>query len=138
MSQSEQYWVSGYELSRPVMLSNIHIFLGPSASVRPYTYHGRDGYLVTGSRLTQEQIEDLKNMSKKFEREQSMKSLHMATDSSESTETQDAYISKLIPVNARGRDYGRDRERERERPRERDHYTSDRAFDRNPNSRRYW
>lgn len=39
MSQHEQYWLPGYELSRQVILSNIHIFLGPTASARPYTYH---------------------------------------------------------------------------------------------------
>ncbi|KAE8401683.1 hypothetical protein BDV37DRAFT_174774 [Aspergillus pseudonomiae] len=38
MSQVQQYWLPGYGLSRHIVLGHIQYFLGPSASVRPYTY----------------------------------------------------------------------------------------------------
>jgi hypothetical protein len=39
MDQSkQQYWLPGFGLSRHVVLSQIHCFLGPTASVRPFTY----------------------------------------------------------------------------------------------------
>jgi hypothetical protein len=37
-SQVQEYWLPGYGLSRNIVLSNIQYFLGPSATVRPYTY----------------------------------------------------------------------------------------------------
>ena len=53
-SPPESYFVPGYGISRYVMLSHIHLFLGSQASVRPYSYQGREGYLVTapGAPLT--------------------------------------------------------------------------------------
>ena len=41
MSQVQQYWLPGYGLSRHIVLGHIHYFLGPSASVRPYSYQVR-------------------------------------------------------------------------------------------------
>jgi hypothetical protein len=38
MSQIQQYWLPGYGLSRQIVLGQIQYFLGPSATVRPYTY----------------------------------------------------------------------------------------------------
>lgn len=38
MSPVQQYWLPGYGLSRHIVLGHIHYFLGPSASVRPYSY----------------------------------------------------------------------------------------------------
>ncbi|KAJ5103649.1 hypothetical protein N7532_004178 [Penicillium argentinense] len=38
MSRVQQYWLPGYGLSRHIVLGHIHYFLGPSASVRPYSY----------------------------------------------------------------------------------------------------
>ena len=40
------YFVPGYMISRQVMFSNVHYFLGPQASVRPFTYQQREGYLI--------------------------------------------------------------------------------------------
>ena len=48
----QEYWLPGFSLSRKIVLSNIHYFLGPSATVRPFTYQGREGYLINGSLLT--------------------------------------------------------------------------------------
>ncbi|KAK2812501.1 hypothetical protein FQN49_008369 [Arthroderma sp. PD_2] len=130
MSHTEQYWLPGYELSRQVVLSNIHIFLGPTASARPYTYHGRDGYLVTGSRLTQQQIDDLKTMSKKFELDQTIKTMHMSSSYEETGDSaSQTSIHKPVPVST----LSRGRERLKEREREREH----RSYDRGSRSRRY-
>jgi hypothetical protein len=38
MSQVQQYWLPGYGLSRQIVLGQIQYFLGPTATVRPYTY----------------------------------------------------------------------------------------------------
>ena len=50
----DTYFVPGFGISRYIMLSHIHLFLGSQASARPYSYLGREGYLVTapGSPLT--------------------------------------------------------------------------------------
>lgn len=34
----QEYWLPGYELSRQIVLRQIQYFLGPSATVRPYSY----------------------------------------------------------------------------------------------------
>lgn len=181
MSQPEQYWLPGYELSRQVILSNIHIFLGPTASARPYTYHVwnfqpfTNGYItlpfstfpdtvVLGPRWIpghwkqthpstsspslpagaayfhlcgpvclmmwpQQQIDDLKSMSKKFELDQTIKTMQLSSSHEEigdpATQTS---IHKPVPVSiSRGRERNRDRERGREH----------RSYDRGSRSRRY-
>ncbi|PVH95912.1 hypothetical protein DM02DRAFT_617576 [Periconia macrospinosa] len=67
------YFIPGYGISRAVMQNNIHYYCGPDAIVRPYTHHGRDGFLVTtvGPALTPAQIEDLKLASRDYEEKQS-------------------------------------------------------------------
>ena len=42
-----QYFVPGYSISRHIIFSHINYYLGPYASVRPFSYRGREGYLVT-------------------------------------------------------------------------------------------
>ena len=49
-SGDESYFVPGYGISRHIMFSQVHFYLGPYASVRPYSYQGREGYLVTAGR----------------------------------------------------------------------------------------
>ena len=34
---AQEYWLPGYELSRQIVLRQIQYFLGPSATVRPYS-----------------------------------------------------------------------------------------------------
>ena len=48
------YFVPGYRISRHVMFTNIHYYLGPCATVRPFSYQQREGYLVSnpGTPLT--------------------------------------------------------------------------------------
>jgi hypothetical protein len=39
MPQADQeYWIAGYGLSRAIVLRQLQYFLGPSATVRPYSY----------------------------------------------------------------------------------------------------
>ena len=47
----KQYFVPGYQISRHIIFSHIQIYLGPYATVRPYSYRGREGYLVTAPGL---------------------------------------------------------------------------------------
>lgn len=72
-SQTQDYWLPGYRLSRHIVLGQLHYFLGPSASVRPYSYQvnglwsaakvradvrqGREGYLIHGAPLTKASFE---------------------------------------------------------------------------------
>ncbi|OJZ89566.1 hypothetical protein ASPFODRAFT_497209 [Aspergillus luchuensis CBS 106.47] len=105
MSQVQQYWLPGYGLSRHIVLGHIQYFLGPTASVRPYSYQGRDGYLIVGVPLTREQIDDLATMSREYERQES---LRMAGDSASPTAAatfgrHEPYINEIVPVRSSGR-----------------------------------
>ncbi|GAT23453.1 transcription factor RfeG [Aspergillus luchuensis] len=91
MSQVQQYWLPGYGLSRHIVLGHIQYFLGPTASVRPYSY--------------QEQIDDLATMSREYERQES---LRMAGDSASPTAAatfgrHEPYINEIVPVRSSGR-----------------------------------
>jgi len=48
------YFVPGYGLSRHVVLRHIPYYLGSGATVRPFSYQQREGYLVSspGAPLT--------------------------------------------------------------------------------------
>ncbi|PGH18921.1 hypothetical protein AJ80_04341 [Polytolypa hystricis UAMH7299] len=121
MAQPQQYWLPGYGLSRHVVLSQIQFFLGPSASARPYTYQGREGYLIMGSPLTREQISDLAHLSKEYEREASMRMTQSSQSyNSPSGKSPEPFINELVPVGQRSRGGDRERERGRDRERERD------------------
>ncbi|KAF2643659.1 hypothetical protein P280DRAFT_487626 [Massarina eburnea CBS 473.64] len=94
MVGQNSYFVPGFGISRAVMQNDIHYYCGPDAIVRPYTYQGRDGFLVTttGPALTQAQIDDLKISSREYEEKQS----RIADESS-------VFVNKPIPVHHRGR-----------------------------------
>ena len=49
---NQEYWLPGFSLSKKIVFQSIKHFLGPSATVRPYSYQGREGYLVRGPLLT--------------------------------------------------------------------------------------
>ncbi|CAO1602983.1 hypothetical protein XANCAGTX0491_006577 [Xanthoria calcicola] len=70
-NELKQYFLPGWGISRNILFSHIHFFLGPHASVRPYSYQGREGYLVItpGPPLTEKQIEDLQNLSRQYEQQ---------------------------------------------------------------------
>ncbi|OSS43962.1 hypothetical protein B5807_11325 [Epicoccum nigrum] len=67
------YFIPGFGISRAVIQSEIKYFCGPNAIVRPYTFQGRDGFLIStiGPPLTKAQIEDLKISSREYEEKQS-------------------------------------------------------------------
>lgn len=51
-NEHSHYFVPGFGISRHIIFSHINFFLGPYASCRSYSYHGREGYLITGPQLT--------------------------------------------------------------------------------------
>ncbi|KAJ9213752.1 hypothetical protein DTO166G4_4683 [Paecilomyces variotii] len=104
MSRVQRYWLPGYGLSRHIVLGHIQYFLGPSASARPYTYQGRDGYLIVGMPLTREQIEDLAAMSREYERQEALRMASNAyLDSTGRYSPTEPYINELVPVEHRPR-----------------------------------
>lgn len=44
-----EYFVPGYGISRQVIVEHIQLFLGPGSSARPYSYLGREGFLILTS-----------------------------------------------------------------------------------------
>ncbi|KAJ9636163.1 hypothetical protein H2204_005435 [Knufia peltigerae] len=70
---TSDYWLPGYGLSRHIVLRQMQYHLGPTATVRPYSYQGREGYLINGRELTKEQIDDLKRQSREYERQQTIR-----------------------------------------------------------------
>ncbi|KAJ6083196.1 hypothetical protein N7467_007331 [Penicillium canescens] len=107
MSPDQQYWLPGYGLSRHIVLGHIHYFLGPTASVRPYSYQGREGYLINGVPLTREQIDDLATMSREYERQEAARMAHNngtatsspGSDKSTYHTSHETFINEIIPIN---------------------------------------
>ncbi|KAJ5135182.1 uncharacterized protein N7515_004460 [Penicillium bovifimosum] len=103
MAPVQQYFLPGYGLSRHIVLGHIHYFLGPSATVRPYSYQGREGYLINGVPLTRDQIDDLMVMSREYERQEATRMVHNASAASASTTVNDTsnetYINEIIFLN---------------------------------------
>ncbi|KAA6411569.1 MAG: hypothetical protein FRX48_04849 [Lasallia pustulata] len=91
----KQYFVPGFGISRHIIFGHIQYYLGPSASVRPYSYQGREGYLVTapGQPLTKSQIEDLQNLSKQYE----LQAAERMRANESSTEQEELYINRPVP-----------------------------------------
>ncbi|KAJ4991513.1 hypothetical protein SVAN01_02894 [Stagonosporopsis vannaccii] len=73
MTTPNSYFIPGYGISRAVIQNEIRYHCGPDAIVRPYTFQGRDGFLIStiGPPLTKAQIEDLKISSQAYEEKQS-------------------------------------------------------------------
>ncbi|KAJ9650777.1 hypothetical protein H2198_009932 [Neophaeococcomyces mojaviensis] len=63
------YFLEGDGLARHVVLRHVGYMAGPNAEVRRFTYERRDGYFVFGRLLQEEQIADLKRLSREHERE---------------------------------------------------------------------
>lgn len=61
-----KYWIPHQDIHRRVITQELQYYLGPQATVRPYTLEGEDGFLITtpGSCLTDEQIDDICRKSK--------------------------------------------------------------------------
>ena len=115
-TQIQEYWLPGFMLSRHIVLGQLQYFLGPTARVRPFSYQGRDGYLIVGMQLTRVrmtpgpsrsvsdnqkgQIDDLQSLSREYERQETIRM-------SRSSGQRDAYINEPIPVARRSSpDYG--------------------------------
>lgn len=48
------YFLPGYGISRPIIFNHYQLLLGPSATIKPFSYQKREGYMITnvGSALT--------------------------------------------------------------------------------------
>ena len=113
------YFVPGYGISRQVILSWYQRLLGPTATIRPFSYQQREGYMITnaGSPLTkvgllqtslswlrrstadgsQDQIEDLKRLSQEFEEREAMRMVAKAGTNSNG----EVFINQPVPVQQR-------------------------------------
>ena len=45
--QYHSYFIPGYRLSKHVMINQVQLFVGHDYTIRPFTYHHREGYLLT-------------------------------------------------------------------------------------------
>ncbi|KAI0908161.1 hypothetical protein F4823DRAFT_564123 [Ustulina deusta] len=56
-----RYWIPHLDINKKVITQELQCYLGPEATVRPYTRQGEDGFLITtpGACLTDEQIDDI-------------------------------------------------------------------------------
>ncbi|KAI1439176.1 hypothetical protein GGR50DRAFT_690529 [Xylaria sp. CBS 124048] len=56
-----RYWIPHHDIDKKVITQELQCYLGPEATVRPYTRQGEDGFLITtpGGPLTDEQIDDI-------------------------------------------------------------------------------
>ncbi|CAM1501101.1 Fc.00g102630.m01.CDS01 [Cosmosporella sp. VM-42] len=63
-----RYWIPHLDIHKKVITQELQYYLGPQATVRPYTFEGEDGFLITtpGSCLTDEQIDDICRKSKEL------------------------------------------------------------------------
>jgi len=52
--EPKSWFLPGYGISRQVILNHYQFFLGPSATIRPFRYQHREGYMLThtGKTLT--------------------------------------------------------------------------------------
>ncbi|KAJ9603602.1 hypothetical protein H2200_011788 [Cladophialophora chaetospira] len=101
MSPTTDYWISGYGLSRHIVLRQLQYFLGPSSTVRPYSYHGREGFLINGPQLTKEQIEDLRRQSEQYERQQTMRmSTKPRNGNGNDSDDDDCDINEIVSINS--------------------------------------
>ncbi|KAK3403199.1 hypothetical protein B0T20DRAFT_344463 [Sordaria brevicollis] len=61
MSSMNKYWIPHLDIHKKVITQELQYYLGPQATVRPFTREGEDGFLITtpGPCLTDEQIDDI-------------------------------------------------------------------------------
>ncbi|KAL3424659.1 hypothetical protein PVAG01_03940 [Phlyctema vagabunda] len=64
--EMNRYWIPNLDINKKVITAELQYYLGPDATVRPYTREGEDGFLITtpGECLTDEQIDDICHKSK--------------------------------------------------------------------------
>ncbi|OHE97954.1 hypothetical protein CORC01_06817 [Colletotrichum orchidophilum] len=64
--EMNRYWIPRLDIHKKIITQELPYYLGPDATVRPYTNEGEDGFLITtpGRCLTDEQIDDICRKSK--------------------------------------------------------------------------
>ncbi|KAM7191479.1 hypothetical protein V8F20_009302 [Naviculisporaceae sp. PSN 640] len=60
-SSMNKYWIPHLDIHKKVITQELQYYLGPQATVRPFTREGEDGFLITtpGPCLSDEQIDDI-------------------------------------------------------------------------------
>ncbi|KAK0616053.1 hypothetical protein B0T17DRAFT_497074 [Bombardia bombarda] len=60
-SSMNKFWIPHLDIHKKVITQELQYYLGPQATVRPFTREGEDGFLITtpGPCLTDEQIDDI-------------------------------------------------------------------------------
>ncbi|OIW23637.1 hypothetical protein CONLIGDRAFT_649661 [Coniochaeta ligniaria NRRL 30616] len=60
-SEMNKYWIPHLDIHKKVITQELQYYLGPQATVRPFTREGEDGFLITtpGPCLSDEQIDDI-------------------------------------------------------------------------------
>ncbi|KAF3008158.1 hypothetical protein E8E14_003855 [Neopestalotiopsis sp. 37M] len=60
-SPVNRYWIPHIDIHKRVITQELQYYLGPDATVRPFTRDGEDGYLIAtpGACLSDEQINDI-------------------------------------------------------------------------------
>ncbi|KAI4153148.1 MAG: hypothetical protein LQ340_002489 [Diploschistes diacapsis] len=97
----QPYFVPGYGISRHIIVSHIQYFLGPYATVRPYQYRGREGFLVNApGQLTKSQIEDLQSLSRQYEYQAAER---MVSPQQQGQSAEQLYINQPVQVPERHR-----------------------------------
>ncbi|KAI1428654.1 hypothetical protein F5Y12DRAFT_710949 [Xylaria sp. FL1777] len=73
-----RYWIPHLDINKKVITQELQCYLGPEATVRPYTRQGEDGFLITtpGACLTDEQIDDICLKSKEMWERQAAAKAH--------------------------------------------------------------
>ncbi|KAI3527499.1 hypothetical protein CPAR01_15381 [Colletotrichum paranaense] len=67
-TEMNRYWIPRLDIHKKIITQELPYYLGPDATVRPYTNEGEDGFLITtpGPCLTDEQIDDICRKSKEI------------------------------------------------------------------------
>ncbi|KAB5572803.1 hypothetical protein GE09DRAFT_1217343 [Coniochaeta sp. 2T2.1] len=60
-SEMHRYWIPNQGIHKRVITQELQYYLGPEAAVRPFTWEGEDGFLITtpGPCLSDEQVDDI-------------------------------------------------------------------------------
>ncbi|GJN70793.1 hypothetical protein PCL_05837 [Purpureocillium lilacinum] len=67
-SSMNRYWIPHLDIHKRIITQELQYHLGPHATVRPYTFEGEDGFLIStpGPCLSDEQIDDICRKSKEL------------------------------------------------------------------------
>ncbi|KAJ0119160.1 hypothetical protein J7T55_013396 [Diaporthe amygdali] len=108
-----KYWIPHLDIHKKVITQELQYYLGPEATVRPFTRDGEDGFLITtpGPCLSDEQIDDICVKSKEMWERQAASRATTATEAAKPLKRplhQPVVISKASSSRRRHEDPRRD------------------------------